>query len=157
VERIVRTIERGSDAMNLLGVARPRIGVCGLNPHAGEDGLLGKEDARVIAHAVRSARQRGFDAQGPLPADTIFQRALTGVDRRATNFDLVVAMYHDQGLIPLKTLAWDRAVNLTVGLPFVRTSPDHGTAFDIAGKNLANPGSMKSAMRLAARLCGRSA
>jgi 4-hydroxythreonine-4-phosphate dehydrogenase len=157
VERIVRTIERGSDAMNLLGVARPRIGVCGLNPHAGEDGLLGKEDASVIAPALRSARQRGIDAKGPLPADTIFQRALVGPNHPAADFDLVVAMYHDQGLIPLKTLAWDRAVNLTVGLPFVRTSPDHGTAFDIAGRNLANPGSMKSAMRLAARLCGRSA
>jgi 4-hydroxythreonine-4-phosphate dehydrogenase len=155
-DRIVRTIERGAESMQSLGICRPRIGVCGLNPHAGEHGLLGKEDASVIAPAVRSAQAQGISASGPFPADTIFQRALVGPNHPAAAFDLVVAMYHDQGLIPLKTLAWDRAVNLTVGLPFVRTSPDHGTAFDIAGKNLANPGSMKSAMRLAARLCGKS-
>jgi 4-hydroxythreonine-4-phosphate dehydrogenase len=154
-ERIVETIELGALAMRELGVAAPRIGVCGLNPHAGEHGLLGEEDDRVIAPAIARARSMGIDASGPWPADTIFQGALSFDNRPPARFDLVVAMYHDQGLIPLKTLAWDRAVNMTVGLehegrPVLRTSPDHGTAFDIAGRGIANPGSMKAALRLAA-------
>lgn len=129
-----------------------RVGVCGLNPHAGEHGLLGHEDASIIAPAVAAARAKGIDAHGPLPADTIFQSALAFPNARPRSFDLVVAMYHDQGLIPLKTIAWDRAVNMTVGLPIPRTSPDHGTAFDIAGKDLADAGSMKAAMELAVKM-----
>lgn len=151
-QRILDTIELGASAMHRLGCDAPRIGICGLNPHAGEHGLLGHEDASIIAPAVAAARAKGIDVQGPLPADTIFQGALSFPNARPRSFDLVVAMYHDQGLIPLKTIAWDRAVNMTVGLPIPRTSPDHGTAFDIAGKNLADAGSMKAAMELAVRM-----
>lgn len=143
---IERTIALGNQAMRDLGVASPRIAVCGLNPHAGEGGLFGDEDARLIAPAIQNAKVEGIDASGPYPADTIFNAAVAG------KYDLVVAMYHDQGLIPLKLLARDQAVNMTVGLPIVRTSPDHGTAYDIAGKNIADPGSMKAAMALAVRL-----
>ena len=149
--RIVETISLGHEAVRSLGVLRPRIAVCGLNPHAGEGGLLGEEDDRVIAPAIAKSRRAGIDASGPYPADTVFQRALSRVGTPA-EFDLVVAMYHDQGLIALKTLAWDRAVNMTVGLPIVRTSPDHGTAFDIAGKNRADAGSMRAAIALAVRM-----
>lgn len=141
-ERVLRAIELGEQGVRAMGLSSPRIGVCGLNPHAGERGLLGDQDVRIIAPAVAAARAKGIDAQGPFPADTIYLRP----------FDLIVAMYHDQGLIPLKLLARDAAVNLTVGLPIIRTSPDHGTAFDIAGKNLANPGSMRAACELALRL-----
>jgi 4-hydroxythreonine-4-phosphate dehydrogenase len=124
----------------------PRIAVAGLNPHAGEHGLFGDEESRVIEPAIRACRARGIDVAGPFPADTVFLRALRG------EFDLVVACYHDQGLIPVKLAAFGRAVNVTLGLPFVRTSVDHGTAFDIAGRNIADPGSMIAAVRLAARL-----
>jgi 4-hydroxythreonine-4-phosphate dehydrogenase len=152
-QRIVDVITLGAQQLQRMGIESPRIGVCGLNPHAGEQGLLGDEDDRIIAPAVLQARAAGLSATGPHPADTIFQSALSrlsrGVLHAPTRFDLVVAMYHDQGLAPLKTLAWDRAVNLTVGLPFLRTSPDHGTAFDIAGKGLAHEGSMKAALLLA--------
>jgi 4-hydroxythreonine-4-phosphate dehydrogenase len=151
-QRILDTIELGAAAMRQLGCDVPRIGICGLNPHAGEHGLLGHEDAAIIAPAVAAARALGLDAHGPLPADTIFQSALAFPNARPRSFDLVVAMYHDQGLIPLKTIAWDRAVNMTAGLPIPRTSPDHGTAFDIAGKNLADAGSMKAAMELAVKM-----
>jgi len=148
---VLLAIELGNDAMKRLGCTSPRIAVCGLNPHAGEEGLLGAEDAAIIAPAVTLAAARGLDAKGPFPADTLFLRA---VDRktRPRDFDLVVAMYHDQGLIPLKLLQRDTAINLTVGLPVPRTSPDHGTAFDIAGKNLADPGSMRAAIDTARRL-----
>lgn len=146
---IARTIRLGHDAMRTLTGTRPRIAVCGVNPHAGEAGLLGDEDARVIAPAIERTRQEGIDVSGPFPADTIFLRALAGPARR---FDLVVAMYHDQGLIPLKLLARDTAVNMTVGLPVPRTSPDHGTAFDIAGRDQADPGSMRAACEMALRL-----
>jgi len=153
-QRIVDVITLGAQQLQRMGIESPRIGVCGLNPHAGEQGLLGDEDDRIIAPAVLQARAAGLSATGPHPADTIFQSALSrlskGVLHAPTRFDLVVAMYHDQGLAPLKTLAWDRAVNLTVGLPFLRTSPDHGTAFDIAGKGLAHEGSMKASLLLAA-------
>jgi 4-hydroxythreonine-4-phosphate dehydrogenase len=125
---------------------KPRIAVCGLNPHASENGLFGDEEARVIRPAIDMARNAGIDAQGPFPADTIFLDAVAG------KYDLVVAMYHDQGLIPVKLLAFDTAVNVTLGLPIIRTSVDHGTAFDIVGKNRADAGSMKAAIRLAARL-----
>lgn len=151
-QRVLDAIELGANAMQRLGCNAPRIGICGLNPHAGEHGLLGHEDAAIIAPAVEAARAKGIDAHGPLPADTIFQSALAFPNARPRSFDLVVAMYHDQGLIPLKTIAWDRAVNMTVGLPIPRTSPDHGTAFDIAGKNIADAGSMKAAMELAVRM-----
>ncbi|MBS0192046.1 MAG: 4-hydroxythreonine-4-phosphate dehydrogenase PdxA [Phycisphaerales bacterium] len=149
IGRVSDTIDLGAAACRALGIARPRIAVCGLNPHAGEDGLLGDEDQRLIEPAIKIARSNGIEVSGPCPADTIFLAALKG------KFDLVVAMYHDQGLIPVKLLARDRAVNMTVGLPTVRTSPDHGTAFDIAGKNLADPGSMRSAIELALRMIQR--
>lgn len=149
--RVLKSIQWAGETMRKLGVQDPRIGVCGLNPHAGEGGLLGFEDERVIAPAIAQGRALGFDVSGPYPADTVFSRALSYVGTRA-KFDVIVAMYHDQGLIPLKTLAWDRAVNMTVGLPIVRTSPDHGTAYDIAGKNQADAGSMKAAMELAMRI-----
>jgi 4-hydroxythreonine-4-phosphate dehydrogenase len=147
-------IELGNEAMKRLGVERPRIAVCGVNPHAGENDMLGDEDGRHIKPAVEQTAARGIDAQGPFSADTVFRRALRGPGC-TPDFDLVVAMYHDQGLIPLKLLDRDRAVNMTVGLPVVRTSPDHGTAFDIAGKNTADPGSMKAAIELAVRTVGK--
>ncbi len=134
------------DLRERFGIARPRLAVAGLNPHAGEDGTLGEEDAAVVAPAVEQLRREGIAARGPLPADTMFHAAA-----RAT-YDAALAMYHDQALIPIKTLAFDHAVNVTLGLPFVRTSPDHGTAFDIAGTGRANPASLIAALRLAARL-----
>jgi 4-phospho-D-threonate 3-dehydrogenase / 4-phospho-D-erythronate 3-dehydrogenase len=139
--RLLSTHLRGA-----LGVARPRIAVLGLNPHAGESGMFGDEEIRVIAPAIRRANREGIDAYGPLAPDTAFIR-----NAGAFNFDAAVAMYHDQGLIALKTLEFDRAVNITIGLPFVRTSPDHGTAFDIAGKGIANPSSMIAAIEYAWR------
>jgi 4-hydroxythreonine-4-phosphate dehydrogenase len=144
--RVRRTIQLGHAALQELGLVRPRLAVCGLNPHAGENRLFGDEDADFILPAVKSARRAGILCVGPLPADTVFLKAL----RR--EYDLVVAMYHDQGHIPMKLLDFDRAVNVSVGLPIIRTSVDHGTAFDIAGKNQANPASMKSALRLAAQM-----
>jgi 4-hydroxythreonine-4-phosphate dehydrogenase len=144
--RILEVIELSHDVCNRLGVRRPKIGVAGLNPHAGEGGLLGDEERRIIAPAVRRAARRLPGVSGPWPADTLFHQAYHG------GFDAVVAMYHDQGLAPLKMVAFESGVNLTLGLPFVRTSPDHGTAFDIAGKGIANPASMIAAVNLAARL-----
>ena len=131
------------------GVASPRIAVAGLNPHAGEEGLFGCEEQTVIAPAVEASRQDGIDVSGPFPADTIFVRAARG------EFDVVVACYHDQGLIPVKLAAFGRAVNVTLGLPIIRTSVDHGTAFDIAGKGIADAGSMIEAVKLAATLAVR--
>jgi 4-hydroxythreonine-4-phosphate dehydrogenase len=128
------------------GAISPRIGVLGFNPHGGENGLFGDEEIRIIAPAIRRARKRGIDAHGPLAPDTAFIRR----DGRF-GFDAAVTMYHDQGLIALKTLEFDRAVNVTIGLPFIRTSPDHGTAFDIAGRGIANPSSMISAIEYAWR------
>jgi len=128
------------------GLAHPRLAVTGLNPHAGEDGTLGTEDKTMIAAAVEALRGDGIDARGPLPADTTFHEAA-----RKT-YDCALCMYHDQALIPIKTLAFDDAVNVTLGLPFIRTSPDHGTAFDIAGTGRANPASLIAALRLAARM-----
>lgn len=136
----------GHAACRALGDPAPRIAVCGLNPHAGEEGLLGSEDRDLIAPAIARAKARGIDASGPHPADTVFIAAAQG------RYDLVVAMYHDQGLIPVKLLDRDRGVNMTVGLPVPRTSPDHGTAFDIAGLNKADPGSTHAAIDLALRL-----
>lgn len=151
VDRIARVIEQGAAALREFGHEAQRVGVCGLNPHAGEHGLMGDEDDRVIVPAIELARSRGINAEGPFPADTIYNAALRG------RFDLVVAMYHDQGLIPIKVLAWDSAVNVTLGLPIIRTSPDHGTAFDIADQNMADAGSMTSAIELAARMAKRKA
>jgi 4-hydroxythreonine-4-phosphate dehydrogenase len=132
------------------GIERPRLGVAGLNPHAGENGHLGDEERRIISPAILMAGENGIDVQGPFPADTLFLRALEG------KFDCIVAMYHDQGLIPVKLLGWDSAVNLTLGLPIIRTSPDHGTAFDIAGKGRANPGSFLAATNLAIELASKN-
>ena len=125
------------------GVEKPRIAVAGLNPHAGEDGQFGDEERRIIEPAVTMASEAGINVSGPFPADTLFLRALKD------EFDCVVAMYHDQGLIPIKLLGWEDAVNLTLGLPIIRTSPDHGTAFDIAGRGRATPSSMIAAIHLA--------
>ncbi len=128
------------------GIANPRIAVCGLNPHAGEEGQFGDEEERIIKPAILMAQEAGTLVEGPFPADTLFWKALNG------NYDGIIAMYHDQGLIPVKLVAFDTAVNVTLGLPTIRTSPDHGTAFDIAGRNLARPGSMTSAVELACKL-----
>jgi 4-hydroxythreonine-4-phosphate dehydrogenase len=145
--RVLNAIELGAQACVDLGVRAPRIAVCGLNPHAGEGGILGHEDDLHIRPAVEEARAHGIDATGPLPADAAFPAAARA------RYDLVVAMYHDQGLAPIKLLEQDQTVNVTVGLPGVaRTSPAHGTAFDIAGKNLAREDSMAAAIRLAARM-----
>jgi 4-hydroxythreonine-4-phosphate dehydrogenase len=133
------------------GIDVPRIAVAGLNPHAGEGGLLGTEDDAVIRPVCDRLRAEGLDIAGPLPADTMFHAAARA------RYDAAVAMYHDQALVPIKTLAFDTGVNVTLGLPFVRTSPDHGTAFDIAGKGLANPSSMTEAIRLAHRMAGARA
>jgi 4-hydroxythreonine-4-phosphate dehydrogenase len=130
------------------GIARPRLAFAGLNPHAGEGGAIGREEVDIIAPAISELRAEGLDVVGPLPADTMFHPAARA------RYDVALTMYHDQGLIPAKTLAFDDGVNVTLGLPFVRTSPDHGTAFDIAGKGLANPSSLIAATRLAARLSG---
>jgi len=141
------TIALAAGALPRFGVAHPRIAVAGLNPHAGEHGLFGVEETTVIEPAVHACRGRGIEVSGPFPGDTIFLRAHRG------EFDLVVACYHDQGLIPVKLLAFGRAVNVTLGLPIVRTSVDHGTAFDIAGRGVADPQSMIAAVLLAAKLC----
>jgi 4-hydroxythreonine-4-phosphate dehydrogenase len=134
------------DLRERFGMTHPRLAVAGLNPHAGEDGALGKEDATVVRPAVERLVADGIDARGPLPADTMFHEAA----RRT--YDVAICMYHDQALIPVKTLAFDHAVNVTLGLPFVRTSPDHGTAFDIAGTGKADPSSLVAALKLADRL-----
>lgn len=147
VAGILETIRLTDEFLRRTGMAAPRIAVAGLNPHAGEDGLLGTEEAEIIAPAIRAARASGIDASGPYPPDTVFMRA-----RGFGQFDVVIAMYHDQGLIPVKYLGVEEGVNLTVGLPFVRTSPDHGTAFDIAGQGVADPASMLAAMRMAEQL-----
>ena len=146
IGRVFDPIELGAAHCRRLGIDRPRVAVCGLNPHAGERGLFGDEERRVIAPAIEMARNAGIDVHGPFPGDTLF------IDAAAGKWDLVVAMYHDQGLIPVKLLGFDRAVNVTVGLPIVRTSPDHGTAFGIANRNAASPNSMKAAIELAAKL-----
>jgi 4-hydroxythreonine-4-phosphate dehydrogenase len=140
------TIDITARELPRFGYPMPRLALAGLNPHAGEHGVIGDEDDNVLAPAVASARERGIDIAGPLPADTIFVRASRG------EFDAVIACYHDQGLIPVKLLAFGRAVNVTLGLPIIRTSVDHGTAFDIAGRGTADHGSLVEAIRLAARL-----
>ncbi len=151
VENVLQTIELAAEACRQLALPRARVAVCGLNPHAGEEGRLGQEEQTVIAPAVREARARGIEVVGPLSGDAVFHQALGG------QFDAVVAMYHDQGLAPLKAVAFDSGINWTLGLPFIRTSPDHGTAYDIAGRGLANPSSMLAALRLAEELARRRA
>jgi len=143
---IVRTIELGHQAMRWLGQDAPRIAVCGLNPHAGEHGLFGREDDRIVSPAIESARARGIACGGPFAPDTVFLDAWSG------SWDLVIAMYHDQGHIPMKLLDFANTVNVTLGIPIVRTSVDHGTAFNIAGRGMADPTSMKAALRMGARM-----
>jgi 4-hydroxythreonine-4-phosphate dehydrogenase len=156
-DRVLRVIRLAQQTMGGLGEARPRIAVCGLNPHAGEEGLFGDEEQKEIIPAIEAARNEGLDVHGPLPADTLFSRA------RGGEFDIVVAMYHDQGHVPVKTLGFvlDKAtgnwtglsgVNVTVGLPFLRVSVDHGTAFDRAWKGIANPESMVEAIEVALKM-----
>jgi 4-hydroxythreonine-4-phosphate dehydrogenase len=144
--KITLAIELAAQACRDLQLPRARVAVCGLNPHAGEGGEFGDEEIKVITPTILAAQKRGLDVVGPLSGDTVFHYALRG------DFDAVVAMYHDQGLAPLKAVAFDTGVNWTLGLPFIRTSPDHGTAYDIAGKGIADPSSMISAIRLAKQL-----
>lgn len=134
------------DYREKFGIKNPRLAVCGLNPHAGEEGTIGREDIEIIAPAVRALRAEGIEASGPHPADSLFH------EHARKYYDVALGMYHDQVLAPVKALAFDRAVNVTLGLPFVRTSPDHGTAFDLAGSGTANPSSLEAALKLAARL-----
>ena len=135
-----------ADLKSRFGIANPRFAISGLNPHAGEDGSLGKEDQSIVAPAVATLRSEGIDVRGPLPADTMFH------ETARKTYDCAICMYHDQALIPIKTIAFDDGVNVTLGLPFIRTSPDHGTAFDIAGTGRANPSSLIAALKLAARM-----
>jgi 4-hydroxythreonine-4-phosphate dehydrogenase len=145
-EKITLAVELAAQSCRDLGLKRSKIAVCGLNPHAGEGGEFGDEEITTIGPAIQVLLRRGFDVVGPLSGDTVFHYALKG------DFDAVVAMYHDQGLAPLKAVAFDSGINWTLGLPFIRTSPDHGTAYNIAGKGIANPGSMIAAIRLAKQL-----
>lgn len=146
-DRVRETIELLHGFLQSIGCPRPRIGVCALNPHAGEEGLFGDEESTIIAPAIAKAAKRQIQVHGPIPADALLRRAAAG------EFDGVVAMYHDQGHIALKLLGFDRAVNITLGLPIVRTSPSHGTAFDIAGKGVANAEGFIEAIRMAVKLC----
>ena len=144
IVKTARVVDR--DLRARFGLKRPRLAIAGLNPHAGEGGAMGREEITIISPAIEALRAEGIDAFGPLPADTMFH------PKARARYDVALTMYHDQGLIPVKTLAFDEGVNVTLGLPFVRTSPDHGTAFDIAGKGVANPASLIAAVRLADRL-----
>jgi 4-hydroxythreonine-4-phosphate dehydrogenase len=149
-ENVFEAIELTGEALKWFGLKNGRIGVCGLNPHAGDGGALGDEEAKIISPAIEAARAKGFNAVGPVPADVIFFQTLE------KQYDAVVAMYHDQGLAPLKAVAFETGVNWTLGLPFIRTSPDHGTAYDLAARGLANPSSMIAALRLAKQLARRA-
>lgn len=149
IERSCRIVD--ADLRSRFGLAKPRLAVAGLNPHAGEDGALGAEDKDIIAPAIHQLQSEGIDARGPLPADTMFHA------KARAGYDVAICMYHDQALIPAKTLAFEQAVNVTLGLPFIRTSPDHGTAFDIAGSGKADPTSFVEALNLAAALAAQEA
>jgi 4-hydroxythreonine-4-phosphate dehydrogenase len=149
--KVQQAIELAAEACRDLALPRTRVAVCGLNPHAGEGGEIGTEEITTIGPAIAKARASGCDVAGPIPADTLFYYALRG------HYDAVVAMYHDQGLAPLKMIGFESGINWTLGLPFIRTSPDHGTAFDIAGQNKANPASMVAALNLARTLAERKA
>ena len=151
-DSVLQTLRIADRAAKAWGLAAPRIAVAGLNPHAGEGGLFGDEELRHIAPAVAAAQAEGIDARGPFAPDTVFMRARHAPPQHPGEFDLVVAMTHDHGLIPVKYLGVEEGVNVTLGLPFVRTSPDHGTAFDIAGQGVASPASLKAALRMARRL-----
>jgi 4-hydroxythreonine-4-phosphate dehydrogenase len=142
---VARALERD------FGIVRPRLAICGLNPHAGEKGRMGREEIEIIAPAIAALRADGIDATGPHPADTLFAPHKRG------SYDVAIAMYHDQALVPLKALDFDQGVNVTLGLPIVRTSPDHGTAFDIAGQGVASPGAMIAAIRMAGEMAARRA
>ena len=144
--RMEEVIALAADGLPRFGLAQPRLAVCGLNPHAGEHGVIGTEEMDVLSPAIAACQARGIDVKGPFPGDTVFLRAVRG------EFDAVIACYHDQGLIPVKMAAFGRAVNVTLGLPIVRTSVDHGTAFDIAGRNVADPASLVEAVKLAVAL-----
>jgi 4-hydroxythreonine-4-phosphate dehydrogenase len=144
--RVEQVIELAGESARALGIARPRIAVAGLNPHAGEGGLFGDQEAREVAPAVAAARERGWDVSDPQPPDTVFLRAVQGA------YDIVVAMYHDQGHIPMKLLAFDEGVNVSIGLPIIRTSVDHGTAFDIAGTGQARENSLLAAVAVALQM-----
>ena len=146
VQRIERTIQLGHDAMRRLGFAEPRLCICGLNPHAGENGMFGNEEQEFILPAVERVQSQGIDCTGPFPADTLFMQAVRG------KCDMVIAMYHDQGHVPMKLMDFEHTVNVTLGLPIIRTSVDHGTAFDIAGQGIADASDMKEAMQLAISL-----
>ncbi len=150
-ERILEVIKLSYQALTCFwAMTEPKIGVAGLNPHAGEAGIFGQEE-EMIKEAIKNAQRSGIDVQGPYPADTLFTK------ENLTHYDCFVAMYHDQGLIPVKLLDFEKAVNVTIGLPFIRTSPDHGTAFDIAGRGIANPSSMIEAIKLAAQMARKTA
>jgi 4-hydroxythreonine-4-phosphate dehydrogenase len=152
-DSVLQTLRIANDTLAAVLPRKPRIAVAGLNPHAGEGGLFGREELDIIMPAVQAALAEGIDASGPFAPDTVFMRARS-TGERAGEFDVVVAMYHDQGLIPVKYLGVDKGVNVTLGLPLVRTSPDHGTAFDIAGTGRADAASLLQAIRVARRLCG---
>ena len=145
-EKVLKTIRLAKKACDMIEIENPEIATAGLNPHAGEAGIFGDEEIREIIPAIEDAKKEGIQVTGPLPPDTIFHKAYKG------EFDIVICMYHDQGLIPLKMIAFEQGVNVTIGLPIVRTSPDHGTAYDIAWKGVANPSSMIEAIKLAVRL-----
>jgi 4-hydroxythreonine-4-phosphate dehydrogenase len=147
-ERIVRVLELGDEALKKMGIKKPLFAVAGLNPHAGEGSIFGDEEDRIIKPAIELALDRGIRVEGPVPPDVVFLKMHRG------KYDAIVAMYHDQGHIPLKLLAFESGVNVSLGLPIIRTSVDHGTAFDIAGKGLADPGSLVEALRLAASMAG---
>jgi 4-hydroxythreonine-4-phosphate dehydrogenase len=147
-EKVRQTIILAKKACSMMGIKDPKIAVAGLNPHGGEAGIFGEEEIRQIAPAIREAQAAGIAVSGPYPPDALFHKAYHG------GFDIIVCMYHDQGLIPLKMIAFDKGVNMTVGLPIIRTSPDHGTAYDIAWKGIADPSSMVEAVKLAAQLGG---
>ncbi|MFZ3138241.1 MAG: 4-hydroxythreonine-4-phosphate dehydrogenase PdxA [Thermodesulfovibrionales bacterium] len=145
-QKIAKTLHLAQRACDMLRIKKPKIAVAGLNPHAGEAGIFGDEEIKKIIPAIRQAMNEGIPVSGPYPPDTIFHKAYKG------EVDIIVCMYHDQGLIPLKMIAFDKGVNVTVGLPFIRTSPDHGTAYDIAWKGIADPSSMSEAIKLAVKL-----
>ncbi|MEW6067639.1 MAG: 4-hydroxythreonine-4-phosphate dehydrogenase PdxA [Nitrospirota bacterium] len=146
IQKVLKTIRLANKACGMLRIKKPKIAVAGLNPHAGEGGIFGDEEIKKIIPAIKEAKKEGIPVSGPYPPDTIFNKAYKG------EVDIVVCMYHDQGLIPLKMIAFEKGVNVTVGLPFIRTSPDHGTAYDIAWKGIANPSSMIEAIKLATKL-----
>jgi 4-hydroxythreonine-4-phosphate dehydrogenase len=147
-ERIERVLDLGQETLTRMGIREPRFAVAGLNPHSGESGIFGDEETRIITPAIEKAVAKGIQVDGPIPPDVVFLKMHRG------QYDAVVAMYHDQGHIPLKLLAFESGVNVTLGLPIIRTSVDHGTAFDIAGKGLADPGSLIEALRLAVMIAG---